>query len=177
MAKHKSLGLAIAFLKMRSGAALCRLLFFSLIAPVYAPPSTIQHGERANLDGSTTIIVISPTQPSTTPLPTNTNGCLNPCGYYAQLCCAVGETCYTDANNQAQCGPPPASTTCPLWSASTYTAITPVLINRIGWKTFLVWMALAFSFVPIIHFYYVETSNISLEGEYTGNLHAEYRLI
>ncbi|KAI9874335.1 MAG: hypothetical protein M1823_007709, partial [Watsoniomyces obsoletus] len=41
--------------------------------------------------------------------------------------------------------------------------ITPVLINRIGWKTFLVWMALAFSFVPIIHFYYVETSNISLE--------------
>jgi hypothetical protein len=42
--------------------------------------------------------------------------------------------------------------------------ITPVLINRIGWKTFLVWMALAFSFVPIIHFFYVETSNISLEG-------------
>jgi hypothetical protein len=122
--KHKSIGLAIAFLKMRSGAAFSQLLFFSLIAPVYAPPSAIQHAERANLDDSTTIIVISPTQPSTTPLPTNNNGCINPCGYYGQLCCAVGETCYTDANNQAQCGPPPASTTCPLWSTSTYTAIT-----------------------------------------------------
>jgi hypothetical protein len=45
--------------------------------------------------------------------------------------------------------------------------ITPVLINRIGWKTFLVWMALAFSFVPIIYFFYVETSNISLEGTFS----------
>ena len=43
--------------------------------------------------------------------------------------------------------------------------ITPVLINRIQWKTFLVWMALAFSFVPVIYFFYPETSNISLEGE------------
>lgn len=43
--------------------------------------------------------------------------------------------------------------------------ITPVLINRIQWKTFLVWMALAFSFVPIIYFFYPETSNISLEGK------------
>lgn len=30
--------------------------------------------------------------------------CENPCGYYGQLCCQSGETCYTDANNQAQCG-------------------------------------------------------------------------
>lgn len=31
--------------------------------------------------------------------------CDNPCGYYGQLCCESGESCYTDANNQAQCGP------------------------------------------------------------------------
>jgi len=32
--------------------------------------------------------------------------CANPCGYYGQLCCAVGQSCYTDSNNQAQCGGP-----------------------------------------------------------------------
>lgn len=30
--------------------------------------------------------------------------CENPCGYYGQLCCQDGQACYTDANNQAQCG-------------------------------------------------------------------------
>ncbi|KAK5047628.1 hypothetical protein LTR84_006293 [Exophiala bonariae] len=30
--------------------------------------------------------------------------CDNPCGYYGQLCCKDGESCYTDSNNQAQCG-------------------------------------------------------------------------
>ncbi|KAK5021931.1 hypothetical protein LTS07_010513 [Exophiala sideris] len=30
--------------------------------------------------------------------------CANPCGYYGQLCCASNEVCYTDSNNQAQCG-------------------------------------------------------------------------
>ena len=30
--------------------------------------------------------------------------CANPCGYNGQLCCASGETCYTDEHNQAQCG-------------------------------------------------------------------------
>ncbi len=29
--------------------------------------------------------------------------CTNPCGYYGQLCCPDGATCYTDANNQAAC--------------------------------------------------------------------------
>ncbi|TKA64044.1 hypothetical protein B0A49_01195 [Cryomyces minteri] len=32
------------------------------------------------------------------------NTCANPCGWAQQLCCKAGETCYTDANNQAQCG-------------------------------------------------------------------------
>lgn len=30
--------------------------------------------------------------------------CANPCGYYGQVCCNDGEQCYTDSNNQAQCG-------------------------------------------------------------------------
>lgn len=29
--------------------------------------------------------------------------CENPCGYYGQLCCPQGDTCYTDAKGQAQC--------------------------------------------------------------------------
>ncbi|KAJ9616718.1 hypothetical protein H2200_000437 [Cladophialophora chaetospira] len=41
--------------------------------------------------------------------------------------------------------------------------MTPVLLNRLRWKTFLIFMALSFSFVPIIYFFYPETSNISLE--------------
>ena len=37
--------------------------------------------------------------------------CSNPCGYYGQLCCESGEVCYTDSNNQAQCGAAGAVTT------------------------------------------------------------------
>ncbi|KAK7893795.1 hypothetical protein LTR67_006496 [Exophiala xenobiotica] len=37
--------------------------------------------------------------------------CSNPCGYYGQLCCASDEVCYTDANDQAQCGAGGATTT------------------------------------------------------------------
>ncbi|KAF2263306.1 hypothetical protein CC78DRAFT_581587 [Lojkania enalia] len=33
------------------------------------------------------------------------------CGYYNQLCCYNGDSCYTDANNQAQCGPVTAAAT------------------------------------------------------------------
>ncbi|KAL2430688.1 hypothetical protein ABEF95_012757 [Exophiala dermatitidis] len=36
--------------------------------------------------------------------------CESPCGYYGLLCCGAGEVCYTDANNQAQCGTGPATT-------------------------------------------------------------------
>ncbi|KAF2021198.1 general substrate transporter [Aaosphaeria arxii CBS 175.79] len=41
--------------------------------------------------------------------------------------------------------------------------ISPVLINRIQWKGYLVFMAIAYAFVPIIYFFYPETSNLSLE--------------
>jgi hypothetical protein len=37
--------------------------------------------------------------------------CSNPCGYYGQLCCEANEVCYTDANDQAQCGAGTAATT------------------------------------------------------------------
>lgn len=37
--------------------------------------------------------------------------CANPCGYYGQICCEAGESCFTDSNNQAQCGPASAQTT------------------------------------------------------------------
>lgn len=32
--------------------------------------------------------------------------CTNPCGFYKQVCCGSNEVCYTDGNNQAQCGAP-----------------------------------------------------------------------
>lgn len=42
--------------------------------------------------------------------------------------------------------------------------ITPVLINRLGWKTYLIFMCTNLAFVPTVYFFYPETSNISLEG-------------
>ena len=41
--------------------------------------------------------------------------------------------------------------------------ITPVLINRIGWRTYLIFMCTNLAFVPIIVVFYKETSNLSLE--------------
>lgn len=41
--------------------------------------------------------------------------------------------------------------------------ITPVLINRIGWKTYIIFMCTNLVFVPIIWKFYPETSNLSLE--------------
>lgn len=41
--------------------------------------------------------------------------------------------------------------------------ITPVLINRIGWKTYLIFMILLALFVPFVYFCYPETSGLSLE--------------
>jgi MFS family permease len=41
--------------------------------------------------------------------------------------------------------------------------ISPVLITRIGWCTYLIFMVLLALFIPIIYFFYPETSNLSLE--------------
>lgn len=41
--------------------------------------------------------------------------------------------------------------------------ISPILINRIVWRTYLIFMALLALFCPIIYFFYPETSNLGLE--------------
>lgn len=41
--------------------------------------------------------------------------------------------------------------------------ITPILINRLQWKAYLIFMATNLAFVPIIFFLYPETSNLALE--------------
>lgn len=49
-----------------------------------------------------------------------------------------------------------------LWNF-TVVMITPVIINRIQWKAYLIFMITKFLFIPIIYFYYPETSNLRLE--------------
>ncbi|KAK2026442.1 general substrate transporter [Colletotrichum zoysiae] len=41
--------------------------------------------------------------------------------------------------------------------------ITPPGINALGWKFYIIWTVLNFSFVPIVYFFYPETSDRSLE--------------
>ena len=41
--------------------------------------------------------------------------------------------------------------------------VTPVLITGIGWKTYLIFMITLGCFVPIVYFFYPETSGLSLE--------------
>ncbi|SMR47983.1 unnamed protein product [Zymoseptoria tritici ST99CH_3D1] len=41
--------------------------------------------------------------------------------------------------------------------------ISPVLINRIGFHTYIIFAILLACFIPIVYFFYPETSNISLE--------------
>ncbi|KAL1871881.1 hypothetical protein Daus18300_004514 [Diaporthe australafricana] len=41
--------------------------------------------------------------------------------------------------------------------------ITPTLLNNLAWKGYLIFMALNFSFVPLVYFCYPETSNLTLE--------------
>lgn len=49
-----------------------------------------------------------------------------------------------------------------LWNF-TVVMITPVIINRLQWKAYLIFMVTNFLFVPVFHFFYPETSNFSLE--------------
>ena len=65
-----------------------------------ANPFTVEH--------TTTYTVTLPLSPSD-PHSNHTHvieerGCANPCGYYGQVCCQAGESCFTNANNQAECG-------------------------------------------------------------------------
>ncbi|KAL1860575.1 hypothetical protein VTK73DRAFT_7274 [Phialemonium thermophilum] len=49
-----------------------------------------------------------------------------------------------------------------LWNF-TVVMITPIIINRLKWKAYLIFMVTNFVFVPIIYFLYPETSNLELE--------------
>nr|OQO21119.1 hypothetical protein B0A51_09357 [Rachicladosporium sp. CCFEE 5018] len=49
-----------------------------------------------------------------------------------------------------------------IWNAC-IVLITPILINRIGWKTYLIFMILLALFVPGVWYFYPETSGLSLE--------------
>ncbi|KAF6819423.1 hexose carrier protein [Colletotrichum musicola] len=41
--------------------------------------------------------------------------------------------------------------------------ITPIIINRLEWKAYMIFFATNFAFVPIMYFFYPETSNFRLE--------------
>ncbi|KAI8246277.1 Sugar transporter STL1 [Colletotrichum sp. SAR 10_99] len=41
--------------------------------------------------------------------------------------------------------------------------ITPVIINRLQWKAYLIFVVTNFAFIPLIYFFYPETSNFRLE--------------
>ena len=41
--------------------------------------------------------------------------------------------------------------------------ITPVIINRLQWKAYLIFMCTNFAFVPLVYFCYPETAKLSLE--------------
>jgi MFS family permease len=49
-----------------------------------------------------------------------------------------------------------------LWNF-TVVMITPVIINRLQWKAYLIFMATNLLFVPTFYFFYPETSNLRLE--------------
>jgi MFS family permease len=41
--------------------------------------------------------------------------------------------------------------------------ITPTIIDRLQWKAYLIFMATNLSFVPLVYFFYPETTNLTLE--------------
>jgi hypothetical protein len=41
--------------------------------------------------------------------------------------------------------------------------ITPVIINRLQWKAYLIFMCTNFVFVPLVYFCYPETAKLTLE--------------
>lgn len=62
--------------------------------------------------------------------------CENPCGWAGQLCCQSGQTCYTDSNDQAQCGNSGVMTAAPAtqspgyWQYWTSTYVETDLVTR-----------------------------------------------
>jgi hypothetical protein len=89
--------------------------------------------------------------------------CSNPCGFYAQVCCGPNEACYTDASNQAQCGPAaaggaPAAASQGNWQYYTTTYVETDL-NTIT-TTFS-------SFFPISTQNFIATTTVSTQCRYS----------
>lgn len=42
--------------------------------------------------------------------------------------------------------------------------ISPVLIDSLGARAYLIFMAIAYAFVPVVYLFFPETSGLSLEG-------------
>lgn len=49
-----------------------------------------------------------------------------------------------------------------LWTF-TVVMITPVIINRIQWKAYLIFTIINLMFLPVVYFFYFEASNLRLE--------------
>ena len=47
--------------------------------------------------------------------------------------------------------------------------ITPIGIQSLGWRFWIVWTVFNAAFMPVIYFLYPETSNRSLEGKSAAN--------
>ncbi|EON61131.1 hypothetical protein W97_00342 [Coniosporium apollinis CBS 100218] len=56
--------------------------------------------------------------------------CANPCGYSGHLCCAADQYCYTDANQQAQCGSNAVTAAGGYWQYYTSTFVQTGLVTR-----------------------------------------------
>lgn len=88
--------------------------------------------------------------------------CATPCGFYSQVCCAPNEVCYTDSNNQAQCGPAGAQASAPAgqgnWQYYTTTFVQTDL--RTITSTFS-------SFFPISTQNLVVTTTVSTQCRYS----------
>ena len=80
--------------------------------------------------------------------------------------------CLSNRPQQAPTGGPLLTMTCVCAAVSTITnwlfnflivMITPIMIDRIGWGTYLFFGAMNATFLPIIYFFYPETRMRSLE--------------
>lgn len=74
---------------------------FSLILAIFSTPSQIS---------AVSIPILDELMPDLSFNQLSPRACANPCGFYGQVCCSAGQYCFTDSNNQAQCGNSPQQT-------------------------------------------------------------------
>lgn len=79
----------------------------SIICPTHASPlSKIAQAFFYHIPSPTTRTFSGPTSTPHNHTLLARQGCPNACGFWGQLCCQVGETCYTNSKNEAACGSP-----------------------------------------------------------------------